>query len=103
MNADLMVTVQYQERRKPYPWKTAFRAKVLYADNQVILVRGAGGHSLFRGNGIGSHGISWKTNSAFGKKVEAHPRQFGWFRISPAGMEKIKADIELGGGKAPAF
>jgi hypothetical protein len=102
--SNLMVTVQYQENKKPHNWKTAFRARLLYADSKIILVRGAGSHSMFRANGLMSaFGCSWKTDSAFGRLHEAHSHRMKWLRIAPTSLEKIKAEVALGDGEAPAF
>ena len=101
-DASLMVTVQYQSACKPYAWNTAFRAKVLYADSKIILLRGAGSHSVFAGDGF-MRMMAWHGESKFGLSGASRPRAHKGFRIAPTSMKRIKADIVFGGGKAPAF
>lgn len=80
------VTVQYQETRKPYRWVSAFRARVLFADQKTILVRGAGTVSLFRGNGdMNFAGYNRKHPAA--KRI---PERLGRWRIHPKSVERLR-------------
>lgn len=80
------VTIQYQETRKPYRWVSAFRAKVLYHDEKVILVRGAGTHSLFSGKG-GMRAAGYNLNHPAAKNI---PDRYRGWRVHPKSVARLQ-------------
>lgn len=81
------VTIQYREAKQPYAWKTCFEGRALYHDDKIILVRGAGSHSIFTGNG-------YYRSVGFNPKHPAYlarPRRTKGYRVHPKSLERLKA------------
>lgn len=81
----MRVTIQVQETRKPYNWKTVFPGRVLYADRQIILVRACGSHSSFQPNGE-MRGVGYLRTHPHAKNV---PERHGRWRIHPDSLKKL--------------
>jgi hypothetical protein len=85
----MRITIEYQETRKPYRWKKAFTARVLFADSKAIFTRGGGSHQHFHASG------RW---TCFGylfthpevKKNMGVPPHWRDVRISPQSLKRIK-------------
>lgn len=86
----MRVTIQYQETRKPHAWKNAFVALVLYADREIILVRGCGSYSSFHANGD-MRGVGYNPKHPHAKGIPARRRRW---RIQPSGLPKKTRGIE---------
>jgi len=86
----MRVTVQYKpaQSREKAAWRNAFRGEVLFADDAVILVRGSGGHSMFKPDG-GPELVAWNRDSAFGKKTA---RRAVRVRLAPGSLEAIERE-----------
>jgi len=80
----MRVTVQYRE---PHGWKTAFVGRVLYHDQNIILVRGAGSHSVFGGEGWYSS-VGLKNDHPAKLRL---PRRTKGYRLHPKSVERLKA------------
>lgn len=81
----MRVTVQYQETRKPYHWRNAFTARVLFADSQIILVRGCGSHSSFHSNGH-FRSAGYNPNHPAAKNI---PKRHGKWRLHPGSLTRL--------------
>jgi len=83
----MRVTIQYQEVRNPHRWKNAFTARVLFADRQIVLVRGAGSHSTFDPNGP-FKSAGWRREHPAAKSI---PKRHGTWRLHPKSVDRLKA------------
>lgn len=83
----MKVTIQVQETRQPYGWLNTFPARVLFANKDLIVVKGCGTHSFYHGDGTVLMG-SFNHEHPHAKLV---PERYGKWRIHPASMKRLRA------------
>lgn len=85
----MRVTIQVQLARKPYAWQNVFPARVLFANRDLIVVKGCGSHSFFYGTGD-MRMSSYNPQHPHAKSV---PDRHGRWRIHPDSLKRIKAKL----------
>jgi len=86
----MRVTIQVQETRKPYDWKSVFPARVLFASRELIVVKGCGSHSFFYGTGQ-MRMAGYRPAHPHAKNV---PDRHGSWRIHPDSVKRIKLNTQ---------
>lgn len=86
----MRVTVQFQRGyAKTSPWVDAYVARVLYADKEIILTRGAGAHQAWYNHG-GYRCAAYSLKHPVAQKV---PKKATGWRLHPSSLERIKAAL----------
>jgi hypothetical protein len=95
----MRITIEYQETRKPYRWKKAFTARVLFADRKAIFTRGGGSHQRFWPSSGKATSWGWdpkhpEVQRNMGDGLGGTIRT-GWWRIHPASMHRLREHYRL--------